>query len=114
MQSQDPTELGNVSAIALGTQSPGGSRELWSLIDRRIQKWDVNAEGYETLLLDEPLGDTITRTLRSVFGDNLEKDDSILDLELLDIGVDRCSVNNIPLSCSNSSVFCLVKMISSC
>lgn len=88
VQSQDPTELGNVSAIALGTQSPGGSRELWSLIDRRIQKWDVNAEGYETLLLDEPLGDTITRTLRSVFGDNLEKDDSILDLELLDIGVD--------------------------
>ncbi|TFK76396.1 hypothetical protein BDN72DRAFT_755585 [Pluteus cervinus] len=83
------SEPGNTNALAFGSQTHPGSWELWSLVDARVQKWNVSSEGWEEILLDEYLDSIVLSALRSSYGDTLESDDSSLDLEFLDLAVDR-------------------------
>ncbi|KAJ7046830.1 hypothetical protein C8F04DRAFT_1227029 [Mycena alexandri] len=81
-------EVGNISSIALGGQTPTGGRELWALVDTRVQRWEMKSEGWEEPLLDEEIAEVARSALRSAFGDTVEQDNSQLDLELVDIAID--------------------------
>ncbi|KAJ7774888.1 hypothetical protein B0H16DRAFT_78349 [Mycena metata] len=81
-------EVGNISSIALGGQTPTGGRELWALVDTRVQRWEMKSEGWEEPLLDEEIAGVARSALRSAFGDSVEQNNSQLDLELVDIAID--------------------------
>ncbi|KAJ7109426.1 hypothetical protein C8R44DRAFT_634983 [Mycena epipterygia] len=81
-------EVGNISSITLGGQTPTGGRELWALVDTRVQRWEMKSEGWEEPLLDEEIAGVARSALRTAFGDNVERDNAKLDLELVDIAVD--------------------------
>ncbi|EEB97429.1 hypothetical protein MPER_03255, partial [Moniliophthora perniciosa FA553] len=51
-------------------------------------KWDMKLDGWEEVILDEDIGDTIRAAVRKTFGDTVEKDDAKMDLELVDVAVD--------------------------
>ncbi|CAL1704556.1 unnamed protein product [Somion occarium] len=81
-----PYETGNISAVALRehtTEIPSG-RDVWALIDFRIQRWTMSAEGWEELELDEDIASLVRPAIRAKF-DTAPKDDAELDLELLDL-----------------------------
>ncbi|KAK0500496.1 hypothetical protein EDD18DRAFT_1307884 [Armillaria luteobubalina] len=82
------SEPGNVSAVALGRETVDGG-EIWALIDTRIQLWELKAEGWEDIIRDDEVSEIIRAALRDTFGSSVEQDDANLDLELLDIAVDR-------------------------
>ncbi|THH33962.1 hypothetical protein EUX98_g282 [Antrodiella citrinella] len=79
-------KIGNINAVAL--ESPEKTtvhgRYLWALVDFRIQRWNMSAEGWEDLELDENVADRIRPSLRARFS-SASEDDSELDLELLDL-----------------------------
>ncbi|KAK1236521.1 hypothetical protein PQX77_000214 [Marasmius sp. AFHP31] len=81
-------EPGNVSALALGATTVEGGREIWALVDSRVQKWDMKLEGWEEVLFDEDISDVVRSAVRNAFGDSVEQDDARLDLELVDLAVD--------------------------
>ncbi|KAJ7774554.1 hypothetical protein DFH07DRAFT_102982 [Mycena maculata] len=81
-------EVGNISSIALGGQTPTGGRELWALVDTRVQRWEMKSEGWEEPLLDEEIAGVARSALRSAFGDSVEQDNAKLDLELVDLAID--------------------------
>ncbi|EGO21494.1 hypothetical protein SERLADRAFT_451525, partial [Serpula lacrymans var. lacrymans S7.9] len=81
------SESGNISAIALGESNSLG-KEIWSLVDTRIQKWNMSIEGWEEILLDEELAGIIRPAIRRAFS-SAPADNSTLDLELLDLAVER-------------------------
>lgn len=81
-------ELGNISSIALGGRTPTGGRELWALVDTRVQRWEMKSEGWEEPLLDEEIAGVARSALRAAFEANVERDNSKLDLELVDIAID--------------------------
>ena len=81
-------EAGNISAVALfdRPEDPTG-RDVWTLIDFRIQRWNMSTEGWEELIVDENVMDLIApqvQTKFACFTNGLE-----LDLELLDLQVVR-------------------------
>jgi nuclear pore complex protein Nup133 len=80
------TEGGNVSALACGTETALG-REVWALVDTRLQKWSVAMEGWEECILDEELVGIVRAGIRNAFSSAPR--DSMLDLELLDLTVAR-------------------------
>ncbi|KAK0450161.1 Non-repetitive/WGA-negative nucleoporin C-terminal-domain-containing protein [Armillaria borealis] len=82
------SEPGNVSAVALGRETVDGG-EIWALIDTRIQLWELKAEGWEDIVRDDEVSEIIRVALRDTFGSSVEQDDANMDLELLDIAVDR-------------------------
>ncbi|KAK7054841.1 hypothetical protein VNI00_003304 [Paramarasmius palmivorus] len=86
--SQINLEPGNVSSIALGATTVEGGREIWALVDSRVQKWDMKLDGWEEVVFDEDIGDTIRDAVRKTFGDAVEKDDAKMDLELVDVAID--------------------------
>jgi nuclear pore complex protein Nup133 len=75
------------SALALGAPSSAG-RDAWALLERRLQRWWVHAEGWEELRMNEDVEERITERLREAFP-GAPKDDAALDLELLDVAVTR-------------------------
>jgi nuclear pore complex protein Nup133 len=77
-------ESGNVSAIALGAETALG-RDIWVLVDTRLQKWNMSTEGWESVVLDEELADILHPTIKASFPSNGDA----LDLELLDLAVER-------------------------
>ncbi|KAJ7172457.1 methyltransferase type 11 [Mycena filopes] len=81
-------EVGNISSIALGGRTLTGGRELWALVDTRVQRWEMKLEGWEEPLLDQEIAGVARSALRSAFGDSVERDNSQLDLELVDIAID--------------------------
>ncbi|KAI0302174.1 Non-repetitive/WGA-negative nucleoporin C-terminal-domain-containing protein [Russula brevipes] len=82
--SQAPqAEAGNIAAIALGAKTNLGT-DIWALVESRIQKWNVAAEGWEELTLQEDVG----VVLRHAIQDTLRVPPAYLDLELLDLAVD--------------------------
>jgi nuclear pore complex protein Nup133 len=94
--SQAPqAEAGNIAAIALGAKTNLGT-DIWALVESRIQKWNVAAEGWEELTLQEDVG----VVLRHAIQDTLRAPSTYLDLELLDLAVDRL----VPLSSSSESL----------
>ncbi|KAK0469814.1 Non-repetitive/WGA-negative nucleoporin C-terminal-domain-containing protein [Desarmillaria tabescens] len=82
------SEPGNISALALGRATVDGG-EIWALIDTRIQLWELKAEGWEDIIRDDEVSEIIRAALRDAFGNSVEQDDANVDLELLDIAVDR-------------------------
>lgn len=73
--------------MALGAESTPG-KDIWTLIDTRIQRWNMSTEGWEEVGLDHELGDVIRPALRNAFS-SASEDDSALDLELLDLEIER-------------------------
>ena len=82
-------EAGNIAAIALGAKTNIGV-DIWALVESRVQRWHVAAEGWEELTLQEDVG----VVLRQAIQDTLRAPSAYLDLELLDLAVDRL----VPLS----------------
>ena len=82
-------EAGNIAAIALGAKTNLGI-DIWALVESRVQRWHVAAEGWEELTLQEDVG----VVLRHAIHDTLRAPSTYLDLELLDLAVDRL----VPLS----------------
>ncbi|KAI0079884.1 hypothetical protein K474DRAFT_1696036 [Panus rudis PR-1116 ss-1] len=78
-----PTEFGNISSVALREYEQGG-RDVWALIDFRIQRWTMSADGWEELELDEDIAELVRPAIKEKF-ESAPKDDSELDLELLDL-----------------------------
>lgn len=78
-----------MSAIALGNETTNGGREVWALINTRVQKWDMKSEGWENILLDEELVGLLRAAVREEFGEKVEQDNARLDLELVDLAIDR-------------------------
>lgn len=91
------SEPGNISAIALGAKTIEGNREVWVLINSRVQRWEMKLEGWEEALQDEDIADVVRTAIRSTFGDTVEEDDAKLDLELVDLAVDGYDVITIVL-----------------
>ena len=79
-------EGGNIAAIALGAKTNLGT-DIWALVDSRVQRWNVAAEGFEELTLQED----ISVVLRNAIQDTIHGPSILtyLDLELLDLAVDR-------------------------
>ncbi|KII88453.1 hypothetical protein PLICRDRAFT_110437 [Plicaturopsis crispa FD-325 SS-3] len=84
-------ESGNINAVALGAEQAGAGREIWALVETRVQRWNMSDEGWEELGVDEELADLVRPALRAVFT-NASKDDRTLDLELLDLAIDSGGV----------------------
>lgn len=80
---------GNVNAVALGESYPDASgRDLWALVDNRIQRWNLSVEGWEELLLEEDIAAITCAAIHHEFS-SAPRDDFDLDLELLDLKVER-------------------------
>ena len=84
-------EAGNIAAIALGAKTNLGI-DIWALVESRVQRWHVAADGWEELTLQEDVG----VVLRQAIQDTLRAPSAYLDLELLDLAVDML----VPLSLS--------------
>ncbi|KAL4265228.1 nucleoporin Nup133 family protein [Pleurotus pulmonarius] len=82
-------EPGNINAVALGAKHATGVQDIWALVDTRVQKWEMNPGGWEEPQVDIEVAPTVLSALRSEFGDAVEADDAKLDLELVDMAVDR-------------------------
>jgi nuclear pore complex protein Nup133 len=74
---------GNVNAVAL---SPSTS-DLWALVDTRVQKFSMSAEGWEEIIMDEDLAGIVRPAIREKFN-SAPDDDRSMDLELLDLTVE--------------------------
>ncbi|KIK57777.1 hypothetical protein GYMLUDRAFT_45965 [Collybiopsis luxurians FD-317 M1] len=84
-------EPGNISSVALGAQTVEGGREIWVLINSRVQRWEMKLEGWEEALQDHDIAELVRTAIRKTFGDAVEKDDARLDLELVDLAVDNAN-----------------------
>lgn len=78
---------GNISAVALGGEDASG-KEVWALVDTRVQMWNMSTEGWEESLMDEEIAELVRDSLRETF-EGISNDDSELDLELVDIALER-------------------------
>ncbi|GBE81938.1 hypothetical protein SCP_0403120 [Sparassis crispa] len=84
-------DAGNINSIALGISNKTESaRDVWAVIETRVQKWRMHIEGWEELLLDDDLGDAIRTAIREAFV-SASQPDMDLDLELLDLKLESPS-----------------------
>ncbi|TFY72665.1 hypothetical protein EVG20_g323 [Dentipellis fragilis] len=79
-------EAGNITAIALGEQNSVG-RDLWALVDSRLQKWNLATEGWEEIAQEEEIAAIILPSIRGSLNP-VPDENAYLDLELLDIAVE--------------------------
>jgi nuclear pore complex protein Nup133 len=77
-----------VSSIALGKLSTTGEREVWVLVNERIQKWELKPEGWEELLLDRNVVGLLKSAVKDKFKIS-EEDDQSMDFELIDLAFER-------------------------
>lgn len=92
------TEGGNVSALACEVETTVG-KEIWVLVNTRLQKWIMALEGWEELELDEEMLGNVRSAVRDAFP-LASPDNSKLDLELLDLILARY-VEPTEWSCSH-------------
>ncbi|TFY77168.1 hypothetical protein EWM64_g6840, partial [Hericium alpestre] len=78
-------ESGNITAIALGEHNSVG-RDLWALVDSRIQKWNLANEGWEEIVQEEDVASVILPAIKEMLP-NVDQN-TYLDLELLDVAVE--------------------------
>ncbi|KNZ71793.1 Nucleoporin [Termitomyces sp. J132] len=78
----------NVSAIALGAKTGTGGREIWAIVDTRLQRWTISPEGWEQLSLESDVLAILSAAVRKAFGTRVDADDQKVDLELVDLAVD--------------------------
>lgn len=76
-----------VSSIALGKPSATGERVVWTLVNERIQKWELKPEGWEELLLDKNVVELLKSVVKDAFGIKEDRDE-FLDFELIDVGLE--------------------------
>lgn len=81
-------ESGNISAVALGETNATG-KEIWALVDTRVQKWNMSVEGWEEVVLDADVAGVLRLAVREHF-ESAPEDNIELDLELVDIAIERC------------------------
>lgn len=77
-------EAGNIAAVALGTKSNLGT-DIWALVESRVQRWNIAAEGWEEFVSQEDIAAAIQPAIQNT----LRAPPKYLDLELLDLVVDR-------------------------
>ncbi|KDQ60778.1 hypothetical protein JAAARDRAFT_190924 [Jaapia argillacea MUCL 33604] len=82
------TEGGYVSSVALG-EGNTLSRDVWALVETRVQKWNMTTEGWEEIVMDEEIAEIIRPAIRAAFPAFSPGNDSDLDLELLDLAVEK-------------------------
>ncbi|KAF7796965.1 hypothetical protein EIP86_008153 [Pleurotus ostreatoroseus] len=79
-------EGGNINAIAISERAQDiTGKDIWTLIDFRIQRWNMSVEGWEELGLDEDISVHVGPEICSRFASN--KTVGELDLEFLDLEV---------------------------
>ena len=79
------TERGYINSVALGNVTPAG-REIWVAVDTRIQLWCLRFEGYEELISEEDLGESIREVIQDITPATSRRGSAVeLDVELLDI-----------------------------
>ena len=89
--SNPQTERGYINSVALGNATSIG-REIWVAIDTRIQLWSLRFEGYEELISDEDLGESIREAIRDFTPATSRRGSGVeLDVELLDIVLESSS-----------------------
>ena len=64
-------------------------RDVWTLIDFRIQRWNMSTEGWEELILDEDVAGVVAPEILKKFASLTSQNEAELDLELLDLKVVR-------------------------
>lgn len=79
----------HIHAVALGSRTPTGDRDVWALANGRVQQWFLKAEGWEELRTDHDLialiGEKVANTL-------LGPGASWEDIELDDMAIFRSVV----------------------
>jgi nuclear pore complex protein Nup133 len=78
----------NISALALGVETSTGDRDVWALVDTRVQRWVMKTEGWEDMLLDADLSVIVGSAIRESFSTSVDQDDMQVDLELVDLAID--------------------------
>lgn len=76
-------EVGNIAAVALGTKTNLGT-DIWALVESRVQRWSIAAEGWEEFASQEDIAAVIQPAIQNT----LRSPSKYLDLELLDLAVD--------------------------
>lgn len=89
--SNPQTERGYINSVALGNTTPTG-REIWVAVDTRVQLWSLRFEGYEELISEQDLGESIRETIRDFTPATSRRGSGVeLDVELLDIVLESSS-----------------------
>ena len=79
-------EAGNINAVALRDRpNDNTGRDVWTLINCRVQRWNTSTEGWEELLVDEDVWSLIGPYVVKKFASSIAGTELDLDLELLDI-----------------------------
>ena len=85
------TERGYINSVALGNATSIG-REIWVAVDTRIQLWSLRFEGYEELISEEDLGESIREAIRDFTPASSRRGSGVeLDVELLDVVLESSS-----------------------
>lgn len=84
------TEAGNTFAVAMGATHAVG-RDVWALVDTRIQKWTMSTDGWEELALEEELITVVRPALQDMLlGPGSSATGEIfLDVEFLSMAVEE-------------------------
>lgn len=84
-------EAGNINAVALRDRPADNTgRDVWTLINSRVQRWNMSTEGWEELLVDEDVWSLIGPFVIKKFASSIIGTELDLDLELLDIKLTGC------------------------
>jgi len=89
--SNPQTERGYINSVALGNATSTG-RDIWVTVDTRIQLWSLRFEGYEELISEEDLGESIRAAIRDFTPVTSRRGSGVeLDVELLDVVLESSS-----------------------
>ena len=89
--SNPQTERGYINSVALGKATSTG-REILVAIDTGIQLWSLRFEGYEELISEEDLGESIREAIRDFIPATSRRGSGVeLDVELLDVVLESSS-----------------------
>jgi nuclear pore complex protein Nup133 len=89
--SNHQTERGYINSVALGNATSTG-REILVAVDTRIQLWSLRFEGYEELISEEDLGQSIREAIQEFTPATSRRGSGVeLDVELLDVVLESSS-----------------------
>ena len=89
--SNPQTERGYINSVTLGNATSTG-REILVAVDTRVQIWSLRFEGYEELVSEEDLGESIREAIRDFTPTTSRRGSGVeLDVELLDIVLESSS-----------------------
>lgn len=89
--SNTQAERGYINSVALGNVTSAG-RELWVAVDTRVQLWSLRFEGFEELIFEEDLGESIREAIQEFTPATSRRGSGVeLDVELLDVVMESSS-----------------------